>query len=277
MKRLRNWLSSFIFLLPGFGFAADGKLLATPGVSSIEGAGGGGLVPWSQLAGYATRDQIAVSGFCSRATVKDFSLTSCGVQSNWFDRLELSYTEQTLNVTPLSVDIEQNIWGAKVRLFGDIVYSRLPQLSIGMQSKSLLDKWVVGAFGAKESSSVDVYLAASHLHLAALAGYNVFWNVTLRNTEANQMGLLGFGSESHQRNFQVELSGAVFLNRQWATGFEYRQKPDNLGLVEDDWADIFIAWFPNKKMNLTVAYLDLGDIAGLRQQRGWYVSLMGHF
>ena len=34
--------------------AATGKLLATPGVSQIEVSAGGGLVPWAQLAGYAS-------------------------------------------------------------------------------------------------------------------------------------------------------------------------------------------------------------------------------
>ncbi|MBD3634096.1 MAG: DUF3034 family protein, partial [Methylophaga sp.] len=41
-------------LMHGAASAADGKLIATPGVSQIHGAAGGGLVPWAQLAGYAS-------------------------------------------------------------------------------------------------------------------------------------------------------------------------------------------------------------------------------
>lgn len=37
-------------------FRNGGRLLLTGGVSTIEGAGGGGLVPWALIGGYGTRD-----------------------------------------------------------------------------------------------------------------------------------------------------------------------------------------------------------------------------
>ena len=40
-------------------WAGDGKILATAGLSSIEGAGGGGIVPWATLSGYDTEEQVA--------------------------------------------------------------------------------------------------------------------------------------------------------------------------------------------------------------------------
>ncbi|ALU44015.1 hypothetical protein AT705_14330 [Pseudoalteromonas rubra] len=49
--------------------ADSGKLLATPGVSQVEGSAGGGIVPWAQLAGYASDEQWSLGGFCSRASV----------------------------------------------------------------------------------------------------------------------------------------------------------------------------------------------------------------
>ena len=36
-----------------------GRLLATGGATMIEGAAGGGLVPWAVLAGYGTREEWA--------------------------------------------------------------------------------------------------------------------------------------------------------------------------------------------------------------------------
>ena len=36
----------------------SGRLLATTGVNQVEGAGGGGLVPWAVITGYGTRDAI---------------------------------------------------------------------------------------------------------------------------------------------------------------------------------------------------------------------------
>lgn len=37
-----------------------GRLLLTGGVSTIEGAGGGGIVPWALIGGYGTRNELGV-------------------------------------------------------------------------------------------------------------------------------------------------------------------------------------------------------------------------
>ena len=60
-------------------------------------------------------------------------------------------------------------------------------------------------------------------------------------------------------------------------GIEYREKSNNLGLSEQDWKDIFIAWFPNKHISVTAAWLDLGRIAGADDQTGWYLSVTGYW
>ncbi len=256
---------------------ANGKILATPGVSQVEGSAGGGLVPWAQLAGYATEDEWALSGYCSRASVDDFQLDSCGVQGNLFDRVELSYAEQRFDVDPLNLTLKQSITGVKVRLYGDVVYSTWPQISLGAQHKRLDTADIAFAVGAKDDSGTDVYLAASKVHLGMVAGYNLLWNATLRYTEANEMGLLGFGGAQGNGAIQTELSAAVLLNQHLAVGVEYRQKPNNLGLGEDDWRDVFIAWFPNKHISVTAAYVQLGAIAAVPDQQGWYLSVVGYY
>ena len=260
-------------------WAADGKLLATPGISQIEGAAGGGFVPWAQLAGYGSRDEIAANVFCSRGNTDNYHLNVCGAQVGLYDRVELSLAQQQFHVDALDLNIEQRVLGAKVRLYGDIVYSRWPQVSLGVQYKKLDDPLVADLLGADQDSGTDVYIAASKLHLGAIAGYNWFWNITARATEANQTGLLGFGSAAggSERDWQLEASTAILLSRHWAVGVEYRQKPDNRGPREDDWHNFFVAWFPNKDVSVTAAYLDLGDIAGAASQRGSYVSVTGYF
>jgi hypothetical protein len=61
-------------------------------------------------------------------------------------------------------------------------------------------------------------------------------------------------------------------------GAEYRQKPDNLrSFHEDDYWDVFSAWFPTKNLSMTAAYADLGQIAMKDNQHGWYLSLQGSF
>ncbi|WP_462173444.1 DUF3034 family protein [Pseudoalteromonas xiamenensis] len=275
MKRDNSLLLAVVF--SGSVMAADGKILATPGVSQVEGSAGGGIVPWAQLAGYASEDEWSISGFCSRADVSDYQLDVCGVQGNVFDTVELSVAEQRFDVPALNTTIKQRIYGAKWRVYGDIVYSSMPQVSIGWQHKSLDDGTVASLVGAKALSGNDFYIAASKLHLGAIAGYNWFWNVALRHSEANQLGLLGYGGAKQDNRWQLEASSAVFINPNWAVGVEYRQKPDNLGLGETHWQDAFIAWFPNKSISVTAAYLDLGRIAGAPDQTGWYVSLTGYY
>ncbi|MDK1311892.1 DUF3034 family protein [Pseudoalteromonas sp. R96] len=257
--------------------AGSGKLLATPGVSQVEGSAGGGIVPWAQLAGYASDEQWSLGGFCSRASVDDYRLDVCGIQANLFDRVELSYAEHTFAVPALNTEIEQSVSGVKVRLYGDIVYSVWPQLSLGMQHKSLKDDAVAVLLGAEDDSGTDIYLAASKLHLGALGGLNAFWNITARHTEANQLGLLGYGSQQGSERIYLEASAAIFLSQNLALGYEYREKPDNLRLGEQAWRDVFVAWFINKQINITAAWLDLGSIAGQPDQTGWYVSVTGYF
>lgn len=277
MKSL-NLLCAFLAVLASYSaVAASGKLLATPGVSQVEGSGGGGLVPWAQLAGYASDDEFAVNGFCSRADVTDYTLDVCGAQLNLFNRVELSYAEQRFDVPALDTEIEQSITGAKIRLYGDIVYTNWPQLTLGVQHKSLDDGAVATLVGAEDTSGTDIYLAASKLHLGAIAGYNWFWNVTTRYSEANQLGLLGYGGAQGDEKLLFEGSTAIFFSREIALGVEYRQKSNNLGLGEQDWKDLFIAWMPNKHVSVTAAWLDLGSIAGAKDQTGWYLSVTGYW
>lgn len=277
MKKVKCLLLGLLLSSSFSGLASDGKLLATPGVSQIEGSGGGGIVPWAQLAGYASEDEFSVNGFCSRADVTDYTLDVCGAQVNLFNRVEFSYAQQRFDVPALDTEIEQSITGAKIRLYGDIVYSDWPQLSVGIQHKSLDDGAVATLVGAQDTSGTDYYLAASKLHLGAVGGLNWFWNVTTRYSEANQLGLLGYGGANDDAKILFEGSTAVFLSRSVAVGIEYRQKSNNLNLGEQDWKDLFVAWMPNKHVSVTAAYLDLGSIAGASDQTGWYLSVTGYW
>lgn len=249
------------------------RILATSAASPIEGGAGGGIVPFALIGGYGSDTEIGASAFVTRVSVDDFDLQAVGLAVGFYNRLELSYTRQTLDVNPLDIDISQDIFGAKYRLAGDLIYNRLPQVTIGIQYKKNRDFAVPALVGAEDDSGVDAYLSASKLYLGGLAGYNVLLNGTLRYTEANQTGLLGFGSNGGNAKLVFEGAAGVFLSRHLALGIEYRQKPDELGLKEDDWMDVFVAWFPSKRISIVGAWADLGDIAGLQDQTGWYASI----
>lgn len=258
-------------------WAADGKLIGTAGLSQIEGSGGGGIVPWATLSGYDSRDQVSVSVLSTRVDVDDYRLDVLGLSVSFYDRLEISAAHHRFDLKTLSTDINQNIFGIKYRLYGDAVYSDWPQISVGIQHKRLEDKAIATFLGADNASSgTDFYVVATKVHLGAVAGYNGFWSLAARATKANEMGLLGFGGQDNDAyELVLEGSAGVFFSRHLAAGIEYRQKPDNLGLGEDDWMDFFISYLPSKDFGVTLAWTDLGAIAGAADQKGFYLSING--
>ena len=276
LLRISQYLMGVSVLFSPITLAGDGKIVATAGLTQVEGSGGGGLVPWATLSGYDTRDQISVGAFNTQVNVDDYRLQSWGVNASFYDRIDVSVAQQTFDLPTLGGDIRQNIIGIKTRLYGDVVYSQWPQVSLGVQYKTLLDEGVAKAVLADKSSrGTDIYLAMTKVHLGLICGYNFVWNLNFRATQANQMGLLGFGGDNN-KNYELmtEASAGILLNEHVAVGLEYRQKPDNLSLAkEDDWKDAFITYIPNKNMSLTLAWAELGTIAGEADQNGWYFSL----
>ena len=66
----------------------------------------------------------------------------------------------------------------------------------------------------------------------------------------------------------------MLLSKRLAIGAEYRTKPNNLSFAREENAyDIFAAFFLNKHLSATVAYVGLGDIALQGRQNGIYISL----
>ena len=260
---------------------AGGRLLATGGVTQIEGAAGGGIVPWALIAGYGTRDEVGASAFYTHLDISDFKLQSTGAAMGFYDQVEVSLARQRLGLgtTVPGQYIEQDIVGLKLKISGDAVFDQdrwQPQLALGVQYKRNRDfNQVPKQLGAKDDSGIDIYLAATKLYVAGFMGRNVLLNATLRGTRANQMGLLGFGGDlSNQYKAQFEGSAAIFLNDAIAIGTEYRSKPNNLSVYrEDDYQNVFAAWMPNKKVAFTLAYAWLGTIANQSDQKAIYGSV----
>lgn len=274
------------------------KLLLTGGVSQVEGAAGGGLTPWAVIGGYGTGEEIGANLHFSHADAQDFALSTAGLTVGLYDRVELSLAEQRFNVSKLNSalggllgtsDIKQTIAGVKVRLAGEAVLDQdnwMPQISAGVQYKKNQEEKLVKFLGAKDDAGVDYYLSATKLFI----GQSLLVNSTLRLTKANQLGILGFGSEDNNSyEPQLEFSAAYLLSRNLTVGAEYRMKPNNLDksnlpngiLAEDDWWDIFIAYAPTKNISLTAAYVNLGNIVdgnklglhGFADQQATYLSV----
>ena len=279
--------------------AETGKLLLTGGVSSIDGAAGGGLTPWAVIGSQATEGEIGGTVYLTNVGIKDYGLNVYGAALGFYDRFELSLAQQDFNTratgTALSLPglhLKQTILGAKVRVVGDAVLDSdtlMPQVAVGVQYKALgstgLDA-TLGALGAKRHGT-DFYVSATKLFLSQ----SLLLNGTLRATQGNQNGLLGYGATlggtENRYSVQPEFSVAYLVGKNIAVGAEYRSMRNRLetagraaglgnGLRSDDWKDIFIAWAPSKNVSLTLAYVDLGVIVpattASRKQTGYYLS-----
>jgi hypothetical protein len=274
-------LGLFAIFAMGVALAGD-RLLATGGVTEIEGSAGGGITPWALIAGLGTDREIGASASCTSVNPKDFRLHTCALGVGIENRLEISAAEQAfdLGTTAPGQSIHMTIVGAKLRVLGDAVIDQdrwWPQVAVGMQWKHNEDfDFIPKALGARHASGVDLYLAATKVYLDGPLGRTWLVNATLRDTEANQLGLLGFGGDRGSWRLVAEGSVGIFVSDQIVVGGEYREKPDNLRIYrEDDFTDAFVAWFPWKYASLTVAYANLGNIANKPAQRGPYVSLQG--
>ncbi|WP_077036434.1 DUF3034 family protein [Pelomonas sp. KK5] len=271
-------LAPAIAALPAWG---GERLLGASGVSQVEGAAGGGLSPWALIAGQGSRDQVGASAFATRIhTRSGFVLDSAGAAVGLFDTVELSAARWRFGLGDLvpGQSLKMDVLGLKWRVFGDAVFDAdnwMPQVTIGLQRKRNRDMTIPTLLGAERGSDTEPYVSAAKLWLGAAGGWNLFTNLTVRSTRASQFGLLGFNGS---RKLTPELAVAVLPRDNLAIGVEYRAKPDGLASApESHAADLFVAWWPQRHVSLTAAWLDLGTIAGQPGQRSSYVSLQVQF
>ena len=209
-----------------------GKLLLTNGVSSIEGAAGGGLASWAVIAGNETEDGIGGAVHATYVALPDFDLASIGGAVGVSDRIELSYAYQKFDTRDAGAALGlgkgfkfgEHIIGVKVKLVGDAVWDQhtpLPQISIGAQYKIAEHPAIIRAVGGRQNKSVDLYVAATKVLLAQ----SLVVSATARFTKANQLGLLGFGGDKQgKRTVQFEGSAGKLLTRTLLIGTEYRHQ-----------------------------------------------------
>ena len=112
-----------VAVLAGAGLAAaaaqagDGKLLLTGGVSTIDGAAGGGLTPWAVTGSYAASGEWGATAYATGVKTRDYGLAGYGAALAYSDRVEFSIARQDFdtkaNLAPLGLS------GLKLKL--DIV------------------------------------------------------------------------------------------------------------------------------------------------------------
>lgn len=289
MKACTTGLLALSLLAPLAAVAGD-RLLGTGGVTNVEGAGGGGLVPWAMITGTGSANQFGGTAFATRLETNGrYQLNVVGAALGWHDRVEVSVSRWTFDLADVvpGKTIGMDVLGAKVKVFGDAVYDQdrwTPQLSVGAQYKVNESPALVRSLGARAARGMDWYASATKLWLGAAAGRNVLATVTTRLTNANQFGLVGFGGPNQSANvYQLKLEGSIglMLRDDLVVGAEVRQRPNNLQIdgdaassayKEDTAKDVFIAWFPCRGGSITAAWVNLGNVVSKTDQMGWYLS-----
>src|ERR1700733_5111520 len=165
---------------------AGDRLEWTGGVSQVEGAAGGGLVPWALIGGLGTNTEVGASAFVTQVSTRDFALAAAGASVDVDDWVEISAARQRFDAGSVSTGLTlgQDILGIKLRVAGDAVFDAdtwLPQIALGAQWKHTLDfEQIPRALGAARGEDVDLYVAATKVYFAAIDGRNLVVDVTLR-------------------------------------------------------------------------------------------------
>lgn len=295
----------------------NSRLLTTGGVTGFEGSAGGGITPWAFIAGYGTEDEIQTIANIQLLDVGHYQLKTFGISAGIYDQFELSYQKQYLSVSSGVISstfdlltqgaisnapgtqIAQDILGAKYKLFGDAVFSTSPwqpQIAVGMQYKvnrdmdtslrlpdgsvPLPNQGVPRILGAVEDRGIDFYITATQYLIGAANGNNLLLNLTARATKANTFGLLGFESEGDD-SYKLEWEGtlAVATSPSTVFGVEFRTQSDRLGGLakEQTVKDVFVAWFPNKSLSITAAWVGLGNLPFEPDAKSFYLSVTSNF
>ena len=274
----------------------SGKLPLTAGFNDVDGVGGAGLVPWALISGYGTDVSYGANAHYTAVQLRDFRLQSYGVAVGALDRIEISAASDEFSSSGAlnGLSVSQHVFGLKVRVLGDAVYDQdswLPQTAVGLEYKKntgisgaagagLTGLTSVTQLGAGSESGIDWYVNATKVFLAQ----SLLVDATLRYTNANQFGLLGFGGNRiEHRSVEFETTVAYILTRKIAVGAEYREMPHNLG-VDDERAawDMFVAWTLSRHVSVVGAFVSLGSILGpvthqSHDQNGAYLSLQVGF
>ena len=245
--------------------ADTGKLVLTGGVSSVDGAAGGGLTPWAVIGSQATEGELGISAHVSRLSTQDYGLTTFGAALGYGDRVELSLAQQRFNagpalalngIAPFGVTpgqhIKMDIVGLKLRVAGDAILESdtlMPQIAVGLEHKRTQPGSIgsVLSFLGTRNSGTDLYVSATKLLLAQ----GLLVNATLRNTNANQNGLLGFGSGAccgpgrrparrrlerhlHRLGAEQKCVADVGLCPPWPRRPGHHRKPETVGRLSVD-------------------------------------------
>jgi len=274
---------------------------------TIEGCGGGALVPMAYLVNVPTegvfgRPAIGTWYAClDRKDLNVFTITETIRLADAIN-LEFGYAYSTLQLGDFTRELQMaglpdintthvgmHTFSVRTPLWSEGAFGQswMPALTIGVHYKEnsqadRIDRRLGGALrglGMRHDSGFEFTLSATKMFTGPMERPMI---VTLgtRVTEANQTGFLGF-NDSFEPMF--EASVIYLVAAQVALVAEYRMKPDRLNEIptlvggEDDWWDIGIVYIFNEHLTATAAYLHVGEILDEDVDGGFILGLKYEF
>jgi hypothetical protein len=273
---------------------------------TIEGYGGGAITPMAYLVNPPKKgDWFGLpSAAFSNVIAGKKNLQAFTVTENLFGRIEFGYGLNRLGLGTLpgnigdatGVDIgRSDVWMHNFNVRGLLLEENafgtkwLPALTAGAHFKinngiNSIDNRLAGALssiGYDSPWGIDYTLTASKTLLGEWT-FNRPLIVTggLRNSEASNLGFLGFGGDRH-----TTFEGSVaYIPADWLlVAYEFRQKGNQYseipGLVgkEDNWHAIDVSWLINKNMTLTAGWGALGNVVNGDENGAWWLQFKYDF
>ncbi|MBF0570035.1 MAG: DUF3034 family protein [Candidatus Omnitrophica bacterium] len=177
--------------------------------------------------------------------------TTQSVATTFFDRLEVSYGNETIAQSGAK-NIHKNDIGLKGLLVkenaGDTKW--VPAVAVGAIYKDTS----FATSGDVKDHGYDYYAVVTKL--IPQLPRPVLLSGGIRSTDSRSTGVYGFGTQRKLAGFgnvDVILPGNV------AVGFEYEQGAQVKGWKNADYYDAHVAWLSNKNLTLVAAYVNTGS------------------
>jgi Protein of unknown function (DUF3034) len=278
---------------------------------SIEGYGGGAITPMAYLVNPGAPGCV----FGKPATaltvgnIGDKQLQAITVTETLYDRIELGYGADRASLGDLPSDIQEstdmdmetgsvwlhnfNVRFLMVKEDTCLAGIPLPAVTAGIHFKyndgiaqinNNLGN-VLSTIGYRANNGVDFTLTATK-NFAKLVGLPLFLTAGLRESEAAQIGLLGFGNTYHTT---FEGNVVCMLSERLAVGCEIRQKFDPYGTIassepgeylvgpEDSWYAVEAGYILNKHTTLCAGWGHFGNMVNSEANNSWLMQLKYEF
>ena len=270
---------------------------------NIEGVGGCLITPMAYLVNpgpEGTKVGLPAVSFSFMDLGHKKNVTAFAVTQTFFRRFELGYSVSRFDLGNLPNDVSNmtgfHIGRSDVYLHNfnlraqlieeDSFDLPLPAVTAGVHFKyncgiRTIDNRTQGAFsaiGMERSNGVDFTLTATKT--VPVFGRPVMLTAGLRNSQAAQIGYLGFADECQTT---IE-TGVVCLVTDWlAVGYEFRQKVNPYdkidGLIEDEdnWHAVVVGLVLSDNLTLCAAWGCLGNMANTDASGSWGLQLKYNF